>query len=115
MKAREAAPDAVLCTLTIEDHLSARDGIKRYPTGREPITLPDGKRIVDRKGRPSYVTTAGAGPSVGKFLLMAYLPPEHAIVDNDLAVMYMDELYPVKVAVAGSTPLFDPDDKRMKS
>ena len=40
---------------------------------------------------------------------MAYLPPEHAVVGNDLAVMYMNELYPVKVAVAGSTPLFDPD------
>jgi hypothetical protein len=28
--------------------------------------------------------------------------------------MYMNELYPVKVAVAGSTPMFDPDDGRMK-
>ena len=115
MNAREEDPAAILCTLTMEDHVSPRDGIKRYPTGREPITLPDGGRIVDRKGRPSYVTTAGAGPSVGKFLLMAYLPPEHAVVDTELAVMYMNELYPVKVAVAGSTPLFDPDDKRMKS
>ena len=115
VKARAEDPAAILCTLTMEDHISPRDGIKRYPTGREPITLADGTRIVDRKGRPSYVTTAGAGPSVGKFLLMAYLPPEHAVVDTDLAVMYMNELYPVRVAVAGSTPLFDPDDKRMKS
>jgi glycine cleavage system aminomethyltransferase T len=51
---------------------------------------------------------------VGKFLLLAYLPPEHAVVGNELSVMYMNELYPVKVAVAGSTPIFDPDDKRMK-
>jgi hypothetical protein len=29
--------------------------------------------------------------------------------------MYMNELFPVKVAVAGSTPLFDPEDQRMKS
>ena len=36
------------------------DGIKRYMTGREPITTPSGDRIVDRKGRPSYVTTAEA-------------------------------------------------------
>jgi glycine cleavage system aminomethyltransferase T/glycine/D-amino acid oxidase-like deaminating enzyme len=115
VKAREEDPAAILCTLTMEDHVSPRDRIKRYPTGREPITLSDGGRIVDRKGRPSYVTTAGAGPSFGKFLLMAYLPPEHAVIDKDLAVMYMNELYPVKVAVAGSTPLFDPDDKRMKS
>ena len=46
---------------------------------------------------------------------MAYLPPEHAVTDTDLAVRYMNELYPVKVAVTGSTPLFDHDDKRMKS
>jgi hypothetical protein len=29
--------------------------------------------------------------------------------------MYMNELFPVTVARVGSTPLFDPDDKRMKS
>jgi glycine cleavage system aminomethyltransferase T len=115
LAARESDPAAILCTLTIEDHLSARDGIKRYPTGGEPITTADSGRITDDRGRPSRVTTAGAGPSVGKYLLMAYLPPEHAVVGGDLAVMYMNEMYPVKVAVAGSTPLFDPDDSRMKS
>jgi hypothetical protein len=46
---------------------------------------------------------------------MAYLPPEQAVEDNDLAVMYMNELYPVKVAVVGSTPFFDPKDERMKA
>ncbi|MCI0425502.1 MAG: FAD-dependent oxidoreductase, partial [Actinobacteria bacterium] len=74
LEAREAEPAAVLCTLTVEDHLSARDGVKRFPTGREPITTPSGDRIVDEKGRPSYVTSAGAGPSVGKYLLLSYLP-----------------------------------------
>ena len=29
--------------------------------------------------------------------------------------MYMGDSFPVRVAVAGSTPLFDPDDARMKS
>ena len=67
LKARENEPVAVLCTLTVEDHMSQRDGMKRYMTGREPITTPSGGRIVDEKGRPSYVTTAGAGPSVGKY------------------------------------------------
>ena len=83
-------------------------------TGSEPILTVDGERIVDRKGRPSYVTSAGAGPSVGKYLLLAYLPPEHAVVGNELRVMYMADEFPVRVAVAGSTPLFDPDDARMK-
>jgi glycine cleavage system aminomethyltransferase T len=114
LQARDEGPTALLCTLTVEDHHSARDGIKRYMTGNEPIVMPDGARIVDSKGRPSYVTSAGAGPSVGKYLLLAYLPPEQAVVGTDLAVMYMNELYPVQVAVAGSTPLFDPDDSRMK-
>ena len=114
LAAREVEPAAILCTLTVEDHMSARDGMKRFPTGGEPITTPEGGRIVDGRGRPSYVTSGGAGPSVGKYLLLAYLPPEHAEVGHDLAVMYMNELYPVTVAVAGSTPIFDPDDVRMK-
>ena len=114
LKARDEEMAAILCTLTMEGHESS-DGTKRYPSGgNEPILTRDGERIVDAKGRVSRVTSAGAGPSVGKYLLMAYLPPEHAVEGNDLQVMYMDETYPVKVAVAGSTPLFDPENERMK-
>ncbi|MCU1429637.1 MAG: glycine cleavage protein (aminomethyl transferase), partial [Actinomycetia bacterium] len=113
--ARESEPKAVLCTLTVENHISPRDGIARYMTGSEPIlTEYDGARIVDAKGRPSVVTSAGAGPSVGKYLLLAYLPPEYAVEDTELHVRYMNEDYPVRVAVAGSRPLFDSDDTRMK-
>ena len=75
----------------------------------------DGERIVDAKGRVSRVTTAGAAPSLGTYLLMAYLPPEHAVEGTELRVKYMDELFPVRVARVGSRPLFDPDDARMKS
>ena len=82
--------------------------------GSEPIVTPDGARIVDGKGRPSYVTSAGAGPSVGKHLLLAYLPTEMAQEGTQLAVEYMTELYPVTVAVVGSRPLFDPENERMK-
>jgi len=105
----------VLCTLTVEDHTSPRDGIKRYMTGGETITTRDGERIVDAKGRVSLVTSAGSGPSLGKFILLSYLPPEHAVVGNKLQVYYMDEYYPVEVAVAGSTPVYDPTDARMKA
>ena len=83
--------------------------------GREPIVTRKGGRIVDRKGRGSYVTSAGAGPSLGKHILMAYLPPEHAVVGAELAVEYLHELYPVTVAVVGSTPLFDPENTRIRS
>ena len=57
------------------------------------------------------MTSAGAGPSVGKHLLMAYLPPEQAVEGTELAVEYLGERYPVTVAVAGPTPIFDPENE----
>ena len=111
---REEEPVTVMCTLTVDDHTSA-SGVKRYMLGREPIQTRDGKPITDSRGRRSYVTSAGAGPSVGKHLLMAYLPPEHATVGNELAVEYLNERYPVTVAIAGSTPIFDPENERIRS
>ncbi len=114
LRHREEKPAAIMCTLTVDDHRS-RSGEMRYMLGREPILTRDGKRIVDRLGRGSYVTSAGAGPSVGKHILMAYLPPEHAIVGEGLAVEYMGERYSVTVAVAGATPLFDPENLRIRS
>ena len=111
---RDQDPVALLCTLTVDDHRSA-DGTLRYMPGGEPIVTPDGNRIVDEKGRPSYVTSAGSGPSVGKHILLAYLPPEYARQGTSLAVEYLGERYPVTVAVVGSTPLFDPDNQRVKS
>lgn len=114
--ARAEATVTTLCTLRVDDHLSRTDGIPRYMTGgNEPILTTDGHRIVDARGRVSRVTTAGAAPSLGEYLLMAYLPPEHAVEGAELRVMYMNEEFPVTVARAGSAPLFDPDDRRMKS
>jgi glycine cleavage system aminomethyltransferase T len=89
--------------------------MKRYMLGREPIQTRDGQPLTDSKGRRSYVTSAGAGPSVGKHLLMAYLPPEQAQVGTELAVEYLSERYRVTVAVAGSTPIFDPENERIRS
>jgi glycine cleavage system aminomethyltransferase T/glycine/D-amino acid oxidase-like deaminating enzyme len=115
LKAREEVPAATLCTLTMTDQTSAA-GIARFPVGgNEPILTLDGERIVDAKGRVSRVTTAGAAPSLGEYLLMAYLPPEHAVEGTDLLVMYMNETFPVKVARVGATPLFDPEDARIKA
>jgi len=113
LRQRAAPPAALLSTLTVDDHSSA-SGLKRYMLGREPILTADGEPIVDAKGRRSYVTSAGAGPSVGRYLLMAYLPPEFAEVGTRLSVEYFGEQYPVTVAVVGSTPLFDPANERIK-
>jgi len=114
LEQRSSPPCAVLCTLTVDDHRSA-SGQLRYMLGGEPILTPSGEPLTDAKGRPSYVTSAGSGPSVGKHLLMAYLPPEQAETGRALAVEYLGERYPVTVAVAGSTPLFDPENERVRS
>jgi glycine cleavage system aminomethyltransferase T len=82
--------------------------------GREPVVTEEGAPIVDRKGRCSFVTSAGSAPSLGKHLLMTYLPPEFAVEGAKLKVEYFSELYPVTVAVAGSRPLFDPANERLK-
>ncbi|HXH96368.1 MAG TPA: FAD-dependent oxidoreductase, partial [Gaiellaceae bacterium] len=111
---RESQPVALCCTLTVEDHTS-KSGVKRYMLGREPILTRDGKPITDAKGRRSYVTTAGAAPSLGKYVLMTYLPPEHAVEGNELLVEYMCEHYPVTVGVAGSRSIFDPENARIRS
>jgi glycine cleavage system aminomethyltransferase T/glycine/D-amino acid oxidase-like deaminating enzyme len=114
LQQRATPPATILCTLTVDDPTSST-GVKRYMLGREPILTPDGEPLVDGKGRRSYVTSAGSGPSVGSHLLMTYLPPEFAKEGTKLAVEYFGERYPVTVAVAGSTPLFDPENARIRS
>ncbi len=111
---RSSPPCAMLCTLTVDDHRS-QAGQLRYMMGGEPILTQTGEPLVDAKGRPSYVTSAGSGPSAGRHLLMAYLPPEQAVPGARLTVEYMGEPYPVTVAVVGSTPLFDPENERVRS
>ena len=111
---REGEPAAVLCTLTVDDHTSST-GQRRYMLGGEPILTREGDPLTDREGRRSFVTSAGSGPSLGKYILLSYLPPEHANVGEALAVRYMGELYPVTVERTDSTPLFDPDNERIRS
>jgi glycine cleavage system aminomethyltransferase T/glycine/D-amino acid oxidase-like deaminating enzyme len=114
LRQRAESPCAVLCTLTVDSVVSA-DGTPRYMLGGEPILSVSGERLVDAQGRPSYVTSAGSGPSLGKHLLMAYLPASGAVQGNSLLVEYMGEAFPVTVAVAGATPLFDPSNSRIRS
>jgi glycine cleavage system aminomethyltransferase T/glycine/D-amino acid oxidase-like deaminating enzyme len=110
---RAQPPAALLCTLTVDDHAPSA-GEPRYMLGGEPVLGADGELLVDARGRGSYVTSAGSGPSVGKHLLMAYLPVDQAREGNKLAVEYLGERYPVTVAVAGATPLFDPANERIR-
>jgi glycine cleavage system aminomethyltransferase T len=104
---------ADLCSLTVVYHTSA-DGTKRYMLGGEPVLTPDGEPLIDGHGHRAYVTSAGSAPSLGKHLLMAYLPPEQAVVGTKLAVDYMEQRYPVTVGSADATGLFDPDNARIR-
>jgi glycine cleavage system aminomethyltransferase T len=113
LKQRAEPPAAILCTLTVNDN-TARSGFKRQMMGREPILTADGKPIEDAHGRRSYVTSAGSGPSIGKTILMSYLPPAYAQAGAQLKVEYFGEHYPATVAVVGNRPLFDPNNERMK-
>ena len=110
---RDSEPAAVLCTLTVDDHTSA-SGVKRYMLGGEPILTPSGELLTDGHGHHSYVTSAGSAPSLGKHVLLAYLPPDQATIGNQLAVSYMEELYPVTVGSVDSTPLLDPGNERIR-
>ncbi len=114
LKQRDEAPSTVLCTLTVDDHTS-KSGTKRYMLGGEPILTRDGGELVDGHGHRPYVTSAGSAPSLGKHVLLAYLPPDQAVLGNQLAVSYMEELYPVTVGSIDATPLFDPDNDRIRA
>ena len=112
LRHREEAPAATMCLLTVDDHTSST-GEKRYMMGGEPILTKDGQPITDAHGRRSYVTSAGSGPSVGKHILMTYLPPEYSAPGTHLVVEYLGEQYPV--TVTGSGALFDPNNDRILS
>ncbi len=110
---RENEPAAVLCTMTVDDHTSA-SGTKRYMLGGEPILTREGGTLTDGHGHHPYVTSAGSAPSLGKHILLAYLPPEEARIGNQLAVSYMEELYPVTVDSVDATALLDPGNERIR-
>jgi glycine cleavage system aminomethyltransferase T/glycine/D-amino acid oxidase-like deaminating enzyme len=113
LEQRASEPETVLCTLTVDDHTSA-GGVKRYMLGGEPILARDGSILTDGHGHHPYVTTAGSAPALGKHVLLAYLPPDQATLGNELAVSYMEELYPVTVGSIDATSLFDPTNERMR-
>lgn len=113
LRHRDEDPKTVLCSLTVDDHTSA-SGEKRYMLGGEPIVSAEGEPLIDGHGHPAYVTSAGSAPSLGKHVLMAFLPPAEAVLGNRLAVVYMEERYPVTVAAVDATPLFDPENANIR-
>ena len=116
LAAREAEP--------VDDAVHAVDA--RPHQRRRHTALPDRRQRADPHASTASASSTPMAASRGSpppaprrrsapYLLLAYLPPEHAVEGNELRVMYMNELFPVTVARVGSQPLFDPDDTRMKT
>lgn len=114
LRQRAQEPEAVLCTMTVDDHTSA-SGVRRYMLGGEPILDTDGAPLTGPEGHRPYVTSAGSAPSLGKHVLLGYLPPAHAVLGQQLSVSYMEERYPVTVVSVDATAPFDPENARMRS
>ncbi len=107
--------EAYLCTLTLSDNIDAA-GVARYPLGNLPIIDPESKEtLIDSKGRRSYSTSVVYGPTVGKNILLAYLPYEYCQVGRELLTDYFDETYPVVVAAVGYSALYDPENAKPRS
>ncbi|HAB44761.1 MAG TPA: dehydrogenase, partial [Gammaproteobacteria bacterium] len=104
-----------LCTLVMLANEDA-EGIKRYPVGEWPILDADtGLVVIDAKGRRSFSTSISYGPSLGRNLLLAYLPADRAKVGETFILEYFCEHYPIRVEAVGSTPVLDPDNERPRS
>ena len=105
----------MLCTLTLEENTDSA-GIKRYPVGTSPILDPaSGETLVDVLGRRSFTTSMAYGPTIGKTIMLAYLPHEKAAKGNMFEIEYFGERYPVKVAGVGYEPLYDPENLKPRS
>jgi len=114
IREREHQP-AYLCTLTMTENVDA-NGVARYPVGSWPIMDPKtGNVLVDSVGRRSYVTSVAYGPSIGKNIMLGYLPYEYCKEGIDLMIEYFHEQYPVKVEGVGYKPLYDPQNEKPKS
>ncbi len=112
IKHRSEKPVTTLVSLTVDDHTSST-GEKRYMLGKEPILTLAGEPIIDVHGRRSYVTSAGSAPSLGKHILMSYLPTELAVLGAKFLVEYLGEKYPCSIAGVGAAPLFDASNERI--
>ena len=72
--------------------------------GGEPITDRAGAILIDGRGRRSFVTSAGSGPSLGRHLMYAYLPADRARAGEPLAVECFGASYPATVLAVGAVP-----------
>lgn len=97
LKLKEAGLSRKLCCLTLDDP-------QAVVLGKEPI-VSNGQTL-------GYVSSAGYGYSVGKFIIYGYLPIEYAKEGTQVEVAYFDKRY---TATVTREPLFDPKSERLKT
>jgi len=113
-RAREHQP-AMLCTLVMHDNVDSH-GVARYPVNTMPVMDPETNAVlVDSLGRRSYTSSQAFGPTVGKNIMLAYLPHDYCQVGRKLRVTYFDEPFEVEVAGIGYAPLYDPENLKPRS
>ena len=97
VKAREQGLSRRLCCMTLRDST-------RVVMGQEPLL--DGDRVL------GYVTSADYGYSVGESIAYGYLPVDYANEGTELDILYFGQRYR---AVVSREPLFDPENRRLRS
>ena len=104
-----------MCTLTVDDHTS-KSGVKRYMLGGEPI-LTRGGRPHHRRQGPALLRDQRRRRTLDRQAHPDELPAARArqAWASSCSCEYMGERYPVTVAVAGSTPIFDPENSRVRA
>ncbi len=81
-----------------------------------PILDPaNGETLVDSLGRRSFSTSMAFGPTIGKTIMLAYLPFDRAVKGAAFEIEYFGERYPVVVAGVGYAPLYDPENLKPRS
>lgn len=96
LRIKEAGISRKLCCLTL-------DAPQAVVLGKEPI--------MDNGLTLGYVTSAGYGYSVGKFIVYGYLPIEYAAEGTKVEIAYFDRRYQATVT---KEPLYDPEGKKLK-
>jgi glycine cleavage system aminomethyltransferase T len=101
---REALIDARSAGVRSRLRCMTLDDPSRIVMGKEPIWL-DGKIA-------GYVTSAGIGYSIGQSIALGYLPLAGSKLGGRVEIEYFGERLP---ATLRSMPLFDPNNKRLRS
>ena len=112
---RESEPAAVLCTLTVDDHTSA-DGVEALHARPRAGAL-EGRQAAGRRARPPLVRDERRRRAVDRQAHPALVPAAGAARSSARSCSSSSSAstIPVTVACNDSTPVFDPENSRVKA